>query len=165
MIRRGGCAPGRSPRPALGHMGIGALFEALGRWPLPQRMDCAGPLGLPGSWRVGGVVRPGLVLGSAALRRPPLLDWVGPPLHLGTLLGGGGTMLCCRVLLGWGGRSCRSKRIPGLAGRAVRPMGHRLRAGMRWNAETAQYMLTLITKWEGGRWESDVRSLIYSLLT
>lgn len=38
-------------------------------------------------------------------------------------------------------------------------------AGMRWNAETAQYMLTLITKWEGGRWESDVRSLIYSTLT
>lgn len=38
-------------------------------------------------------------------------------------------------------------------------------AGMRWNAETAQYILTLITKWEGGRWETDVRSLIYSLLT
>lgn len=38
-------------------------------------------------------------------------------------------------------------------------------AGMRWNAETAQYILTLITKWEGELWETDVKSLIYNLLT
>lgn len=37
--------------------------------------------------------------------------------------------------------------------------------GMRWNAATAQYILTLITKWEGELWEADVKSLIYNLLT
>lgn len=37
-------------------------------------------------------------------------------------------------------------------------------AGMRWNAETAQYILTLITKWESELWESEAKSLIYNLL-
>ena len=29
-------------------------------------------------------------------------------------------------------------------------------AGMRWETETAQYLLTLKSKYESGRWEKDV---------
>ncbi len=38
-------------------------------------------------------------------------------------------------------------------------------AGMRWNPETAQYMLTLVAKWESGLWQSDVAIPLYDALT
>ncbi len=38
-------------------------------------------------------------------------------------------------------------------------------AGMRWNPETAQYMLTLVAKWESGLWNSDVAIPLYDALT
>jgi len=33
-------------------------------------------------------------------------------------------------------------------------------AGMRWEPQTAQYLLTLKTKYESGRWERDVVDFI-----
>lgn len=35
-------------------------------------------------------------------------------------------------------------------------------AGMRWEPETAQYLLTLRTKQESGLWEKDVVRLLYN---
>jgi len=37
-------------------------------------------------------------------------------------------------------------------------------AGMRWGVSTAQYLITLVTKWESGLWESDVVNKIYKIL-
>ncbi len=38
-------------------------------------------------------------------------------------------------------------------------------AGMRWNPQTAQYILTLVAKWESELWQSDVVVPIYDALT
>lgn len=37
-------------------------------------------------------------------------------------------------------------------------------SGMRWDVSTAQYLITLVSKWESGLWESDVVNKIYGLL-
>jgi len=38
-------------------------------------------------------------------------------------------------------------------------------AGMRWNPDTAQYLLTLCAKEESGRWEQDVEEYIRKVLS
>lgn len=37
-------------------------------------------------------------------------------------------------------------------------------AGMRWGVSTAQYLMTLVSKWESELWESDVVNRIYKIL-
>lgn len=38
-------------------------------------------------------------------------------------------------------------------------------AGMRWGVSTAQYLITLVSKWESGLWVSDVVSKTYKIFT